>query len=89
MLRLSYGTYLLNVTIFKQHIHQYFMYRRDKYIEYWKKGNRAIEEKSIIDNTLMNAEILTVLIFKLIKLFIITLIACYLIGMIWYIMVQI
>ena len=36
----------------------------------------------------MNLEILTVLVFKSCKLFVKTLVACYFVGMIWYILVK-
>jgi len=65
------------------------MNKRAQYVERWMKGVRSIEEKSIIDNTRMNAEILVVLVFKCTKLFVTTMIASYFVGMLWFICVQI
>ena len=55
MLRIYRGNNLLNITIFKQHTHVYFMRKRIEKIDKQKKeGKRTIEEKSLTDNTKMN-----------------------------------
>jgi len=45
-------------------------------------------DNSLYDNNKMNLEIYLVLIFKATKLIIKTMIVCYIIGILWYILVQ-